>query len=144
MVVNKGDQIPALRESNVADPSISFVQHLADREFDTVTPSGSSHDGEPVSVRRPIGICNVFRDLARRAAGKRRPSQGSDKLAMGDEVPFQQYSHFAQSRDCQYVNFPTPERTRFRGLRTVGEHSAGVAVPGRCIQHRSSIRGKSC
>src|SRR5437867_12761312 len=56
-MIKKCNQVAALGESNVTDPSIGFVQHLADGEFDPVASSRSSYDGELVSVRRPIGVC---------------------------------------------------------------------------------------
>src|SRR5438105_8563425 len=67
-MVEKCHGIAPRRDAGMANPAGCLVQDLPGRVFEPVAPSRRANNRETYAIRRPIGISDVFEQVARRAA----------------------------------------------------------------------------
>ena len=76
-MVEKRNQITLWRNSQMADPSIRFIQHFARRKFKPFSPSYVVRDGQSGSVGGPVCEFNIFQQFARSASAQGHAGQGA-------------------------------------------------------------------
>ena len=132
-VLDEGDPVAPRGDSDVAQPARrgGRVQHVADRKLETARVVHAVHDGEGLSIRRPVRVLDVLQQLARDAAGQRRPGEGASVDVPAGELRLQEQGHLIRRGEGQQPRVAQPHGSGLGAPRIGHEQFQGPARPRR-------------
>src|SRR5262249_40706629 len=99
--VDEREALPVGRDANTADPAGGFVEDLPDRILEAAAAASDAAHGQPLAVRRPVGVLDVLEDLARRAASEGDAGEGARRLVADHEVLVKGHGELARRGDSE-------------------------------------------
>src|SRR5580704_17950741 len=140
-MVQKRDAVALGRNSQVADPTGGFVEHLADRVLELSKAALRSNNRKIRTVGRPVRPIHLVEDLAGCAARERHSRQGAE-LLKDSRVASKQDSHLTGRGDSHKLGPGISKGSVLGAACPRGINVDGISVPSGAEINRLAIGTK--
>ena len=139
-MIVEGDPVALRGELRIADVPARRIEDLAGRELEPRLMADVAHDGQRGAVRRPVGIEDVFEDLARSGARQRGPRERPRAEARVESLSaVQSQGHLARLRDGKDVRARRADGGRVGRVGPLQVDLKRSASPGGAVHDRLPV-----